>query len=106
MNDRVLTPEDARDIKQKLRPAEEKFYSLGMKLLEMKEVNDITAAHLGTQESLSRVIDKFLEQKEENERIWSKIFEALRSPAVGMEQLATKLQADLQQTSGIINKFL
>ena len=102
VSDRVLTPEDADDIKQKLRPAEEKFYKLGMKLLESKEVHDITLMHLGTHESLSRVIDKFLKH-EEKKPTWKKIFNALRSPAVGMEQLAAKLRADLEQTSGIIN---
>ena len=95
VSDRVLTPEDADDIKQKLRSAEGKFYLLGMKLLEMKEANDITLAHLDTYGSLSEVIDKFLEY-EEKEPTWSKIFEALRSPGVGLEQLATNLQTDLQ----------
>ena len=94
VSERVLTPEDADDIKQKLRPAEGKFFLIGMKLLE---VNGINSMHLDT---LSRVIDKFLEHKEK-EPTWSKIFEALQSPAVGMEQLAAKLQADLEQTSGI-----
>ena len=99
VSNRVLTPEDADDIKQKLRPAEEKFYLLGMKLLEMKEVNVISLMHLDTHDSLSRVIDKFLEHKEK-EPTWSKIFEALQSPAVGMKQLSAKLQANIEQNSG------
>ena len=92
--DKTLTPDDAVDVTEKLLPAQNKSYMLGLKLkLPQHEVEAIHLRYTEPRYHLLHVIMKFLNQEEPGPT-WRVIVEALRSPLVGESALAKEIESD------------
>lgn len=91
--DEALTPNDAIALLETLLPAQNQSYLLGLKLgLPVHVVDAIFTTHTRPRERLLHIIIAFLDESE-LKPTWRVIVSALRSPAVGLTQLASKVEA-------------
>ena len=89
----MLAPEDAVDILEKLLPAQNKSYELGLKLkLQQHEVEAIHMKYSDPRECLLQIIITFL-RKVDPRPTWRVIIQALRSPVVDLPTLARRVEA-------------
>ena len=90
--DETLTPDDAVEVFEKLLPAQNKSYALGLKLkLAAHDVETIHKKNLPP-DCLLQVLIKFLHQAEPRPT-WRVIIEALKSLAVNLPALAKEVEA-------------
>ena len=89
--ERSLRPEDAAKLLEELLPAQSMSYVFGLKLnLALHVVEGIHERYPEPQDRLLHVIIAYLRQDERP--TWSAIIEALRSPAVGLQATARRLE--------------
>ena len=87
----LLKADDAIILLEELLPAQTHSYLLGLKLgLPVHVVDSIFATHLQPRDRLLHIMIAFLNQ---GEPTWEAVVQALQSPAVGLLQLAKKLEA-------------
>ena len=92
--DKTLTPNDAVDVLEKLLPAQNMSYMLGLKLkLPDHEVKSIHSTYSDPRDRLLHLLIKFTNQTEPRPT-WRVIVKALRSPAVDLQALADKIDRD------------
>ena len=90
--DKTLTTDDAVDVTEKLLPAQNESYMLGLKLkVPEHEVKAIHSRYSEPRYHLLHVITKFLKQAEPRPT-WRVIVEALRSPLVEQSALAKDIE--------------
>ena len=88
---KLLTEEDAREILEKLIPAQNESYMLGITLnLPVSQVNSIQYEFRDSKQRLLQTIIAFLRQ--ESKPTWSVIVAALRSPVVNHQALANRVE--------------
>ena len=93
--DEMLTESDAEDIVQKLLPAQNKSFVLGIRLdLPIHEVQVLFQKYPNSLEFLQQIITAFLSQKY-SKPTWRVILQALRSDTVKLPVLADKLEAEI-----------
>ena len=81
------------DVLEELLPAQNTSYELGLKFkLPQSEVEAIHSTHSQPRERLLRILLAFAKQAEPRPT-WGVIVEALRSPAVDLTALASKVEA-------------
>ena len=91
--DTKLTPDDAAEILEELMPAQNQSFVLGLKLkLPQHEVEAIHLKYSHPSDRLLYVIIAFLNHVKPRPT-WSVIVEALRSPAVNLPALASRIEA-------------
>ena len=91
--DNTLTPDDAIQILEEILPAQNQSYVLGMKLkVPSHVVEAIHSKEMEPETYLRKVILEFLKGVEPRPT-WRVIVDALRSPAVRLHQLASKVGA-------------
>lgn len=82
------------NVLEKLLPAQDKSFILGLIFkLPHHEVKSIHSTYTEPQDRLLQVLIKFTYQTEPRPT-WRVIVEALRSPAVGLQALADKIERD------------
>ena len=90
--DETLKQEYAIHILEELLEAQNQSYYFGLKLnLPLHKVKSFHTTHSLPQDSLFHVITEFLNQVEPRPT-WRVIIDALRSPTVGLYQLAKRLE--------------
>ena len=88
-----LTPEDAVNVLEEILVAENQSYVLGLKLkLPLYVVDSIYEKYSEPRDRLLQVIIAFTKQVDPRPT-WRAIVAALRSPAVNLPQLATRVEA-------------
>lgn len=91
--DETLTPDDAADILDELLPAQNQSYVLGLKFrLPQSEVESIQETYSKPRNRLLQILIEFLKQAEPRPT-WRFIVEALRTPAVNLPALASKVES-------------
>ena len=91
--DETLTPDDAVGVFEKLLPAQNKSYVLGLKLeLPQHVVEAIHSNNFPPERCLLQVLIKFLQQTEPRPT-WRVLIEALKSRAVNLPALAKEVEA-------------
>ena len=89
-----MNTNDAVKVLEEILPAQNKSYQLGLKLnLQQHEVEAIHSTHTYPSDRLLHIVIKFLERTEPRQS-WRLIIDALRSNVVGLQALASKLEAD------------
>lgn len=87
----VLTPDNAVDVMEKLLPAQNKTFQLGLKFkLPEHEVESIHSTYSKPPDRLLHLIIGFTKKGKAS---WRVIVEALRSPAIGLHELASEIEA-------------
>ena len=91
--DETLTPDDAADILDELLPAQNQSYVLGLKFkLPQSEVEGIKETYSKPRNRLLQILIEFLKQAEPRPT-WRFIVDALRTPAVNLPALASKVES-------------
>ena len=90
--DDTLTPDDAGKVARELIEAQTESFALGLELeVPLSEVEAIHQQYQRPRDRLVRVIIEFLKRAEPRPT-WRVIVEALKSPAVKLPALATKVE--------------
>ena len=93
-DEKVLGLDDAVDLLERLLPAQNDSYELGLRLrLPHHEVEGIHSRYSNPKSRLLQILLGFLNQVEPRPT-WRFIVDALRSPAVNLPRLAEELERD------------
>lgn len=95
--DQILTEDEARDVIEKILPAQNQSFQLGLKLkLPVYEVQSIHDQYQRPQDRLLHIIIAFLRNDQpaaQHRPTWRVIVDALKSKTVGFPALAREVEA-------------
>ena len=91
--DDTLGPDDVMEVLEAILPAQNKSYNLGLKLKVPRHVlRAIHAKHQSSDVHLRDILEYFVDQIDPRPT-WRVIIDALRSPAVNLPRLASRVEA-------------